>query len=101
MWDLHLWQGWVFTRHTLCFEAWEGKDKGKEDRKGDAMKSGLEKDGLFLVMAKVLRIFLPLNLADPAFSEATFKDFAGLVLLTFPVQEPKVDVKNWKFGCIY
>lgn len=58
------------------------------------MKSELEKDGLFLDTGKVLHMFLPPDLADPAFSEATFKDLAGLVLLTFPVQEPKVDVKN-------
>lgn len=29
--------------HNLCFEAWGGKDVGKEDSKDDAMKSELEK----------------------------------------------------------
>lgn len=48
----------------------------------------------FLIREKCFIMFLPPDLADPAFSEATFKDLAGLVLLTFPVQEPKVDVKN-------
>lgn len=44
--------------------------------------------------------FFPPNLADPAFSEAAFKDFAGLVLVTFSVQEPKV-VKNRNFAFTY
>ena len=43
--------------HNLCFEAWEGKDVGKEDSKDDAMKSELEKDALVLVMAKGLHLF--------------------------------------------
>lgn len=54
------------------------------------MKSELEKDS-FLLWEKCSIYFLPPSLADPAFSKATFKDLVGLVLLTFSVQEPKVD----------
>lgn len=40
--------------------------------------------------------FFPPSLIDTAFSEATFKDLKGLVLLTFSVQEPKVDGQEEK-----
>lgn len=55
------------------------------------MKSELEKDGLFLVTGKVLHVFPPPVLQNPAISEATSKDLAELVLLMFSVQEPRVD----------
>lgn len=86
--------------YTLCFEAWEGKDRGKEDSKDDAMKPELQQDGLFLVMGKVLYIFFLPVLQTLHSQRLLFKDLAELVLLTFSVQEPKVDGQEQKI-CLH
>lgn len=58
---LHLAAHGLHLGHNLCFEAWEGKDAGKEDNNDDAMKLELEKDGLVLVMGKGVHLFFIYN----------------------------------------
>lgn len=56
----------------MCFKAWEGKDKGKEDSKDDAMQSEMEKDGLFLIMGKVLHVFFSSQSCRPCILRGCF-----------------------------
>lgn len=85
---------WSVLGHSLCFEAWEGKDVGKDNSEDEVIKSEMGiKLYLFLICNE---IFHPPSLADPVLSKAAFKDCAELVLLTFSVQEPEVTSKAQK-----
>jgi len=116
--SIHQWSSWrdaasamhtavaahgLHPAHNLCFEAWEGKDVGEEDSEDDAMKSELEKIVWFLLWEKgsiyflyIRKHFSPRSCGPCTLSVAAFKDCAGLVLLTFSVQEPKAASKGQK-----
>lgn len=47
--------------HSLCFEAWEGQDVGKDKSKDEVTKSELEKMFWFLLWEKKFHLFLIYN----------------------------------------